>query len=98
MWGVNEGKGFDAKSYKFDVYKQGTKHLPNPVVERTISINDYFKERYNITLQYPYLPLVESAKGGMFPMELCKVLDNQRYMFKTDPTQVCKTDELSEPS
>ncbi|KAI6225481.1 Piwi domain protein [Aphelenchoides fujianensis] len=46
-----------------------------------ISVLAYFRERYNITLRYPHLPLVVVKQRGKelhFPMEVCEVCDNQR--------------------
>lgn len=54
-----------------------------------ISIFDYYKKKYGKTLNYPYLPLIETEKNGMFPMELATLLPNQKYNFKLDPVQVC---------
>lgn len=60
----------------------------NPPTEKDISVYDYFYERYEITLEYPYLPLVETTRNGYFPMEVCVLKPNQRYMYKLNPEQV----------
>ncbi len=54
----------------------------------TITIEEYFRRRYNITLEYPHLPLVQTTKKGViFPMECCVIAENQRYPFKLDENQ-----------
>ena len=42
------------------------------------SVADYFREKYNIALQFPNLPLLD-CKDGMFPMELCFTAHGERY-------------------
>jgi eukaryotic translation initiation factor 2C len=59
--------------------------------EEEITVYNYFKRTYNIDLQYWYLPLVVTDKAGMFPMELCHLIPNQRYNFKLSPDQVSKS-------
>lgn len=58
----------------------------NTNTERDVSVFDYFKETYNITLQFWDLPLIEMQKGYM-PMELATLCPNQRYTFKLSPEQ-----------
>jgi eukaryotic translation initiation factor 2C len=55
---------------------------------KEVTIYEYFERTYNVTLQYWKLPLVQTVKGGIFPMELCTLVPDQRYMFKLDPKQV----------
>jgi eukaryotic translation initiation factor 2C len=54
---------------------------------KMMSVYDYFVERYNIYLEYWFLPLVETPGGAMYPMEVCTVKANQRYPFKIGPDQ-----------
>ena len=56
------------------------------------SVEQYFRSKYNVNLQYPQLPLVIMTKAFrkvqvMFPMEFCHIIENQRYPFKLDETQ-----------
>jgi eukaryotic translation initiation factor 2C len=79
-------KGFtleNARERMIEIRKPGTK-----VVDRTISIFDYFRQQYNVTLLYPLLPLVEMTKKGvLYPMEFLHLVENQRYAKKLDEVQ-----------
>lgn len=79
-WGAQGGT---AKNVKFEQRK------PNGESEE-ISVYDYFKKQYGIDLLFHYLPLVKTEKDGTFPMEVCHLLENQQYKYKTDPEQVCR--------
>jgi eukaryotic translation initiation factor 2C len=63
----------------------------DPPTDRDISVYDYFYEKYKIRLEYPYLPLVQTTRDGFFPMEVCVLKPNQKYMYKLNPVQVCNT-------
>lgn len=53
-----------------------------------MSICEYFKKAYDLTLQWPTLPVVETMKRNVaFPMECCHVEPAQRYPYKLDPIQ-----------
>ncbi|KAJ1943853.1 hypothetical protein FBU59_002779 [Linderina macrospora] len=52
-----------------------------------IAISEYYQRRYNIRLQYPFLPGIIGRKNAVFPIELCEVVDNQRYSGKLDDQQ-----------
>lgn len=75
--------GGNAKRVTFDRRSKTNPNAP-PV---TTSIFDYFRTEYNIDIECWRLPLVASKKGGIFPMEVCTLLEDQRYMFKLDPKQ-----------
>ncbi len=55
--------------------------------EIDVTIFEYFKKTYNIELQHWWFPLIVTEKAGMFPMELCTLVPNQRYNFKLTPDQ-----------
>ena len=58
-----------------------------PTGER-ISVAQYFRRKYNLTLQNPTLPLVEMTKKGVkYPMELLHIIEGQRYSSKLDEFQ-----------
>ncbi|PQE04484.1 piwi domain-containing protein [Rutstroemia sp. NJR-2017a BVV2] len=69
-------EGVHSKNYTF-----------TPKGEKETSIYDYFLKKYNIKLNQPDLPLVETEKAGVFPMEVCTLLPNQKYNYKLDPIQ-----------
>ncbi|GFP93542.1 protein argonaute mel1 [Phtheirospermum japonicum] len=57
----------------------------------TISVVQYFRQKYNIALKYPYLPALQagsSSKSIYLPMEVCKIVDGQRYSKKLNERQV----------
>ena len=74
-------EGVNAKNHFFKYFDRSANK------EREISVFDYFRERYNVTLNYWMLPLIETARGGMFPMECAILLPNQKYQFKLSPDQ-----------
>jgi len=57
---------------------------------RTVTIYDYFFERYHVELQLWKLPIVESSRGGAYPMEACYVPRYNRYPFKLSPNETSK--------
>ncbi len=66
-------------------WKDPTTHQPTG--ER-ISVAQYFRRKYNITLQHPTLLLVEMTKKGVFyPMEFLQIMEGQRYSSKLDEFQ-----------
>ena len=78
--------GGNAKQVKFDWRQKNGGGAPQST---TITVYDFFQRQYNITLQYWQLPLIETEKDGHFPMEVCTLIPNQKYMYKLSPDQVC---------
>ncbi|KAG9244119.1 Piwi domain-containing protein [Calycina marina] len=74
-------EGVHAKNHFFKY------HDPKTGKDTDKSVYDYFRERYGVNLQYWNFPLIETSRGGVFPMECCQILPNQRYMFKLSPDQ-----------
>ena len=57
--------------------------------EENINIEKYYKRRYDYTLEWPLMPLVQTTKKKvLFPMELCYMAYAQRYPFKLNPIEV----------
>ncbi|KAI5863615.1 Piwi-domain-containing protein [Durotheca rogersii] len=54
---------------------------------KTTTVHDHYLERWGFRLLYPYLPIIETTRGGLYPMELCNTLPDQRYLFKLNPEQ-----------
>ena len=49
----------------------------------------YYQKKYNLHLEFPNMPLVETMKKDVFfPMEVCYLLKGQRYPYKLNETQV----------
>ncbi|XP_075489913.1 protein argonaute MEL1 [Primulina tabacum] len=82
------------KRYKISgISTQPAQQLMFPVDEsgEKISVVQYFRQKYNITLQYPFLPAVQAgsdSKPIYLPMELCKIVDGQRYSKRLNERQV----------
>ncbi|KAI3402055.1 hypothetical protein diail_4029 [Diaporthe ilicicola] len=66
--------GANAHNYKF-TKKSG----------ETVSVAEHFQNMYRIRLQYPYMPLIETTRDGIFPMEVCIMKEWQKYNFKLTP-------------
>ncbi|KAM3232040.1 protein argonaute 5 [Capsicum chacoense] len=61
--------------------------------ERMTSIVNYFREKYNIVVQYPLLPALQAgsnSKPVYLPMELCKIVKGQRYTKVLNGRQVAE--------
>ncbi|KAK2034238.1 piwi domain-containing protein [Colletotrichum zoysiae] len=52
-----------------------------------MTIAQYFQKTYGVQVMFPNWPVVETAKSGFFPMEVCIVKAMQRYLYKLDPDQ-----------
>lgn len=53
----------------------------------TVSVENYFYEVYNRRLNFPHLPCVVVKKDVFLPMEVCDIIEGQRYMRKLDEKQ-----------
>jgi eukaryotic translation initiation factor 2C len=52
-------------------------------------VEEYFKRKYNLTLQWPEFPVLETTKRGVvYPMECSIMLGGQRYPYKLNELQV----------
>ena len=82
-WNIRSFSTLTARTHLIDWRNPQTKQA-----EGKISIEAYFKRKYNVTLEYPTLPLVGTAKKGVFyPMEFLQIVPGQRYPFKLDEKQ-----------
>jgi len=83
VWKVHRISEMSARTYKFDLRDRST----NTVIPNT-SVFDYYMRRYNVHLEYPDLPVVETTKKGVvYPLELCFMIPAQRYPYKLDERQ-----------
>ncbi|KAJ2919770.1 hypothetical protein MD484_g671, partial [Candolleomyces efflorescens] len=64
-----------AKTHRFKVQEYNDQEL---------TVEEYFKRKYRITLRYPDMPLVDvgSTKQNLLPAELCNILPNQAFKGK----------------
>ncbi|KAL1082033.1 hypothetical protein V6Z11_D09G106600 [Gossypium hirsutum] len=56
-----------------------------------VSVVKYFREKYNVVLKYPSLPALQrgsEARPVYLPMELCSIVEGQRYTKKLNEQQV----------
>lgn len=72
--------GATAKAVKFD------KKMPDGAIKQ-YDVFNYYIESYRKRLTYWQLPLIETVRGGCFPMEVCVVDRFNPYPFKLDPQQ-----------
>lgn len=81
-------EGFDEKSAKDTFFELRRRKDDGTEDVSKISIADYYYRTYNIRLKFPGLPLVQTRKRGeLFPMELCFIVEGQRYPFKLGERQ-----------
>ncbi|KDR79292.1 hypothetical protein GALMADRAFT_137154 [Galerina marginata CBS 339.88] len=76
---VKKLHNMNAREHKFDVDETGGK----------MSVEEYFKKTYQITLRYPLLALVDL--GGdrlLFPPEVCEILPDQPFKGKLTEEQM----------
>ncbi|CAG8516305.1 10444_t:CDS:10 [Funneliformis caledonium] len=51
------------------------------------NVAEYFQQRYNKRLNYPFLPCVVVARKVYLPMEVCEIIKGQRYIRKLNGKQ-----------
>lgn len=94
---LGEPKVYQVKSIMFDEKYGANGGTANEVTfmkkspdgtEVKTTVAQHYKERWSIRLRYEGLPLIETTRGGMFPMELCNSIEHQRYNYKLNPSQV----------
>lgn len=84
IWTVKQIARVNAKEHKFDVTEKSSGKTTN------MSVFEYFQKKYNVTLNKPWMPLVQTQKPNvLFPMEVCVMCDGQRYPYKLNSDQVC---------
>lgn len=84
-----EGKPYSRKFTIFDLSKFSA--AEEMIEEQKMSVKDYYKTKYNITLKFPELPCVNVRKAGKvyLPMELLTIVPYQ-------PPTATKADVASE--
>lgn len=95
----HRGKMNDSKTYKIKGFVWDLRNYPDGANARNytfeksgekLTIEDYFFRRYEIRLKAWNMPLVETTRAGVFPMETITVDKFQRYNFKLDGEQTSK--------
>ncbi len=81
-----------ANKYEFDLvdHNERAAEGANQPPARRITVAQYFKETYNITLRNPKLPCIsvgDPRQPICFPMEVCQIAKGLRYNRKLNPTQ-----------
>ncbi|KAF6761975.1 argonaute-like protein [Ephemerocybe angulata] len=73
--GVKAVSNKTARSHRFKVQEYN---------DQEMSVEEYFKRKYNTTLKYPDMPLVDvgGVKQNLLPAELCEILPNQAFKGK----------------
>ncbi|KAL2842342.1 Piwi domain-containing protein [Aspergillus pseudoustus] len=72
----------NSRTYRIDFTDKATG------VKENMSVEQYFKRKYNITIKNWELPLVEMTKKGVFyPMEFLNIHGLHRYMWKLNEFQ-----------
>ncbi|XP_042432340.1 protein argonaute 1C-like [Zingiber officinale] len=77
----------------FDLTSQPTSELTFPVDERgnLKSVVQYFRETYGFTIQHTHLPCLQvgnKQKPNYLPMEVCKIVEGQRYSKRLNQDQI----------
>ena len=77
-----------ARSFTFEYKSPGTK------ISQRISVFEYFLRRYNITLQYPDIPMIVS-RDSYFPMEVCYITPMQKFTIALEHVQTTEMIKLA---
>jgi eukaryotic translation initiation factor 2C len=57
-------------------------------------LQDYFLSQYNIRLQYPDLPLVETKQDTFYPIELCDFTPGNKFNKRLSPEQTARANPI----
>ncbi|KAI8621752.1 Piwi domain-containing protein [Chytriomyces sp. MP71] len=90
--GVNTVATYMSRGYKMRGLGQDNAYdtkFTDRQTGKTVSVYDYFHDKYNIRLQYPELPVVLCSDDGKIriPMEMLKIKAGQRFMGKLSDIQ-----------
>lgn len=59
--------------------------------DKLVTVKQYFKQRWSISLKYPKLPLIKISLEAYLPMELGLIMPNQQYKGElADPAKIIK--------
>lgn len=86
VWKVQDILEQSSHEYTFTPYIREQKKNGAP-----INLFQYYQKKYNVYLQYPDLPVVQTTKKRVvFPMELCGMMPGQRYPYKLNEQQTSR--------
>ncbi|KAJ3678657.1 hypothetical protein LUZ60_002460 [Juncus effusus] len=73
-----------------NVSRKATKDITFDQDGRQTSIVNYFREKYNYRIQHIHLPCLQMSGNTItyFPMEVCQIVEGQRYNRKLNENQV----------
>ncbi len=90
---TNEGKVYTIQKFAFDP-KYGRRGANSQNVKFVIkktgeerSVRAHYKRQYSINLNSWRMPVIQTTRDGYFPVEICHLLQWQRYNFKLDSSQ-----------
>ncbi|VAI45323.1 unnamed protein product [Triticum turgidum subsp. durum] len=75
----------------FGLTAQPTHELIFPIDDEVKSVVEYFKEMYGFTIKQPHLPCLlvgNQKKPNYLPMEVCKIVEGQRYKKRLNEKQI----------
>ena len=68
------------------------------MVEKDISVTDYFLTQYNVQLRFPFLPCLKvgsTQRTVLLPLEVCDIVPGQRYIRKLNEQQTAQMIRLT---
>ena len=57
-------------------------------------MQDYYLQQYNIRLQYPDLPMIETKPNTFCPIELCSLSPGNKYNKRLTPAQTANATNI----
>ncbi len=75
------------RQHTFDIVNGQGEH-------KTVSVEQYYLEQYQIRLQYNDLPLVETKPETFYPLELCSLSPGNKYIKRLSPVQTGKATDV----
>ncbi|RGB43667.1 Piwi domain-containing protein [Rhizophagus diaphanus] len=80
----------NALNRRFRIFKVTNTSASNTIFDdngNQTDVASYFQRTYNIQLLYPFFPCIVIRSGTYLPMEVCNVVEGQRYMRKLNERQ-----------
>ncbi|CAI5994416.1 unnamed protein product [Closterium sp. NIES-65] len=96
-----EGKPSGQKHKVYDLTREGAADLRfnnRRNNDESQSVEEYYQRQHGITLRFPHLPCISASnrpnRPCWVPLELCSVVDAQRYLRQLTPQQVAAIGNL----